>query len=227
MNFSPKSLDFLFENCLNDSKVWFSDHKEEYNNNVLYPFRELVVKLTDTMLEIDDKFICDPKRISRIYRDARYSRGGPVFRDHLWYTFSRTTDAYRSLPGYYFSISPSGFSYGCGYYYASSETMTEIRSLILNKDSSAKAALKAYRSQNVFALYGDLYKKNHFPDASQEEKEWLNRRDIGLSCDSKDFKLLFSDRLADKIAGDFKMISPVYKMFIKAENNILIKNERR
>lgn len=223
MNFSPKSLDFLFENCLNDSKTWFTEHKEDYNNYVLYPFREFVVKLTDTMLGIDDKFICDPKRISRIYRDARYSRGKSIFRDHLWYTFSRTTDAYKSLPGFYFSISSKGFSYGCGYYYASTETLTEIRSLILNKDRSAKAALKAYRDQDIFTLYGDFYKKDHFPDASPEEKDWLNRREMGISCESKDFELLFSDRLADKIAEDFVMISPVYKMFMKAENNILIK----
>ncbi len=217
MNFSPKSLDFLFENRLNDSKEWFSEHKEDYRNYVLFPFRELVSDLTEAMLEIDDKFICDPKRISRIYRDARYSKGKSIFRDHLWYTFSRTTDAYRSLPGYYFSISPNGFSYGCGYYYASTGTMTNIRSLILSKDKAAVSALRAYKAQDVFDLYGELYKKDHFPDASPAEKEWLNRRDIGVSCDSKDFELLFSDRLADKLIKDFRAISPIYKMFIKAD----------
>lgn len=227
MNFSARSIDFLFENCLNDSRTWFKEHRDDYNAYVITPFRELITDLTDTMLGIDGRFICDPKRISRIYRDARYAKGGSIFRDHIWYTFSRTTDAYKSLPGYYFSISTKGFSYGCGYYYASSDSMNEVRSLILNKDKTAKKALKAYKEQNVFKLYGDFYKRDHYPNASEEEKDWLNRKEMGLSCESTDFELLFSNKLADRIAEDFKAIAPIYKMYMKAENNILIKGSSK
>ena len=219
MNFSRRSIDFLFENCLNDSRTWFKEHKEDYEAYVLAPFRELIAQLTDTMLEIDSKFICDPKRISRIYHDARYAKGGSIFRDHIWYTFSRTTDAYESLPGFYFSISTKGFSCGCGYYYASTASMAAIRSLILDKDKAAKKALKAYKDQNVFRLYGEFYKRDHYPDAKDEEKEWLNRREIGVSCESTDFELLFSSDLGKKIAEDFRKIAPIYDMFMKAENN--------
>lgn len=223
MNFSARSLDFIFENMLNDSKVWFSEHKEEYRQCIVLPFQELIEKLTPTMLEIDRKLICDPKKLSRIYRDARYAKGKSIFRDYVWYTFSRTRDMYKSLPGFYFSISPNGFDYGCGYYYASTESMEEIRSLILKGDKSFSAALKAYKGQQVFSLGGDMYKRDRFPDASPERKEWLNRRSIFLSCESKDFELLFSDKLAEKIAADFKAIAPVYQLFMKAEENLLIK----
>ena len=218
MLFSAKSLDFLFENTLNDSKVWFNEHKEDYKQNVVIPFAKLVTDLTDTMLEIYDGFICDPKRISRLYRDARYSKGKSIFRDYVWYSFSRSREAY-DFPGYYFSISPKGFDYGCGYYSASTDTMNIIRSLILINDKTAKAALKAYKEQDVFELYGEMYKRDRYPDESPERKNWLNRRQIGLSCESKDFDLLFSDRLAEKIAADFKKIAPIYKLFITATEN--------
>ena len=215
MPFSAKSLDFLFENTLNDSKVWFNEHKEDYKQNIVLPFAKLVTDLTDTMLEIDDGFICDPKRISRLYRDARYSKGKSIFRDYVWYSFSRSREAY-DHPGYYFSISPGGFDYGCGYYYASTDTMNILRSLILSNDKAAKSALKAYKEQSVFELYGEMYKRDRYPEESPERKNWLNRRQIGLSCESKDFDLLFSDKLAEKIAADFKAIAPVYKLFITA-----------
>ena len=215
MPFSAKSLDFLFENTLNDSKVWFNEHKEDYKQNVIIPFAELVTALTDTMLEIDSGFICDPKRISRLYRDARYSKGKSIFRDYVWYSFSRSREAY-DHPGYYFSISPNGFDYGCGYYTASTDTMNIIRSLILSDDKAAKAALKAYKEQDVFELYGEMYTRDRYPEESPERKNWLNRRQIGVSCESKDFDLLFSDKLAEKIAADFKAIAPVYKLFITA-----------
>ena len=226
MAFSARSLDFIFENFLNDSKGWFSEHKDDYEKYVVLPFRELITDLTDTMLEIDDKLICDPKKLSRIYRDARYAKGKSIFRDYVWYTFSRTRDMYKSLPGFYFSISPNGFDYGCGYYYASTESMEEIRSLILSGDKSFSAALKAYKGQQVFSLYGEMYKRNRYPDESPERQEWLNRRTIGLSCESKDFELLFSDKLAEKIAADFKAIAPVYHLFMKAEEDLLIKGDQ-
>ena len=101
--------------------------------------------------------------------------------------------------------------------------MEEIRSLILKNDKSFSNALKAYKSQNVFSLCGEMYKREHFPGESPEKQEWLNRRNIFLACESKDFELLFSDGLAEKIAADFKAIAPVYKLFMTAEENLLKK----
>lgn len=220
MPFSAKSLDFLFENMLNDSKAWYNDHKEDHKKYIAEPFAEFVNRLTDTMLEIDDKFICNPKKISRLYRDARYAKGKSIFRDYVWYSFCRPYEGHKSLPEFYFSISPRGFDYGCGYYSAGSDTMESIRSLILSDHKSFKAALKAYKEQDVFELYGEPYKRNRYPDESEDKQDWLNRRSMGLSCESKDFELLFSDRLAEKIAADFKAIAPIYKFFIYAEECI-------
>ena len=213
MAFSAETLDFLFENMLNDSKLWFNEHKEDYRKKVTEPFGQLIVQLKDTMLEIDSDFICDPKKISRIYRDARYAHGKSIFRDHLWYTFARSRDAYDTA-GFYFSISPRGFDYGCGFYWASTETMTKLREMILKDDKLFKNALKAYKNQDVFTLYGDMYKRNKYPEETEEKQDWLNRKCIGVSCESKDFDLLFSDRLAEKVAADFKAIAPVYKFFM-------------
>lgn len=225
MPFSAKSLDFLFENMLNDSKTWYNDHKEDYKKYVTEPFTKFVIDLTDAMLEIDDKFVCNPKKISRLYRDARYAKGKSIFRDYVWYSFCRPYEGHKCLPEFYFSISPRGFDYGCGYYAASSDTMESIRNLILNDDKSFKSALSAYKKQDVFELYGELYKRNRYPDESPDKQNWLNRRSMGLSCESKDFDLLFSDRLSKKIAADFTAIAPIYKFFVHAEECVTEKGK--
>lgn len=219
MPFSARSLDFLFENCLNDSKVWFNEHKEEYKKYIAEPFAELVNSLTPTMLDIDGEFVCDPRKLSRIYRDARYAKGKSIFRDYMWYTFSRAANDRKPLPGYYFSISPDGFDYGCGFYYTAPSTAEEYRKLIAGGDESFSKALNAYKKQSVFTLYGDMYKRDRFPDESEEKRNWLNRKSIGLSCESKDFDFLFSDRLAEKIAADFKSVESVYKFYLLAAEN--------
>ena len=217
MPFSPSTLDFLFENRLNDSKSWFNEHRDDYNNYVTKPFNDFTEALTPAMQNIDS--LISHIRVSRIYRDARYARGKSIFRENMWCTFSRTHDLYRSLPSFYFEISGNGFDYGCGYYIAATESMNDLRSLILNDSPYFTAALEAFEAQSTFDLYGDMYKRDRYPAESDTKKNWLNRKTIGISARSKDWELLFSDRLADKIAADFESIAPIYDLFLKAEES--------
>lgn len=215
MPFSPRTIDFLFENRLNDSKSWFAEHRSEYDTYVAKPFKEFTEALTPTVKEIDEQINC--VKISRIYRDARYAKGKSVFRENMWCTFSRVRDLYKSLPAFYFDISEKGFEYGCGFYVASADTMNNMRSLILNNSPVFSAALEAFNSQKTFELYGEMYKRERFPDETEEKRNWLGRKTIGLSALSKDWDMLFSDKLPEKIAADFAAIAPVYDLFIKSE----------
>ena len=215
MPFSPQTLDFLFENRLNDNKTWFNEHKSDYMNYVSQPFKEFTEQMMPHMQEIDSCITA--ARVSRIYRDARFSKGKSVFRENMWCVFSRVRDLYKSLPAFYFDISGQGFEYGCGYYTASTETMEAVRQLILSDSPYFTAALEAYKNQKVFSLYGDMYKRNRYPSESEEKCEWLNRKTIGLTALSKEWDILFSDKLAEKISVDFQMIAPIYDFFMKAE----------
>lgn len=217
MAFSQKALDFLFENHLNDSKTWYQEHKSEYKQYVAEPFSEFIKELQPTIKEIDSQLICDSKKISRLYRDTRFAKGGSIFRDNMWCSFSRTNESYESLPAFYFDFSPKGFSYGCGYYVASTASMNTIRTLILNNDKSFQKALKAYESQETFQLGGDFYKKNRYPEQSEKLYNWLNRKTIYLFCTSTDVDMFCKDNFAEKIAEDYKKIAPIYHFFMKAE----------
>ncbi len=216
MNFTQQSIDFLFENRLHDSRDWYQQHKHIYQQTVVAPLTELINTVQPTMSEIDELVMCDPKRISRLFRDMRMHPDS-IFRDHVWYTFSRVREQYQALPGFYFSIGAGGISYGMGYYCASTRSMQALRKLILADDKSFGEALKAFKKQDVFYMYGDMYKKDHYPAESEEKRFWLNRKTIGLSFDTNDPEIMFSEGLAEKVAADFKSIAPIYDLFMKAE----------
>ena len=120
MNITPQALDFLFENRLKDSKEWYKEHKDIHTKLVVEPFREFVVNITPYMNEIDPAIICNPKKISRIYRDARFSKDKSIFKDNQWCCFmnSERKELYEGLPSFFFDFSPRGFKYCCGYYKA-------------------------------------------------------------------------------------------------------------
>jgi len=78
-------------------------------------------------------------------------------------------------------------------------------------------ALAAAEKQTVFSMEGDMYKKSKYPDQPDSIKNWLDRKDICFIANSTDADLLFSDKLADRLAQDFKLLEPVYQFLMKAE----------
>lgn len=226
MPFSEKSIKFLFENRVVDSKSWFAEHREDYDSLVIQPMRELVMALEPVMLSIDPLLICDPKvgrSISRIYRDTRFSRDKSTFRDVMWCIFIRDKKLYEGLPGFWFEFSPKGFRYGCGYYQASGESMEALRSIITNDEPSFRAAQRAFKKQSVFCLEDTKYKRSRYPDQPEDKREWLDQKSLCFIADSQDFDLLFSDSLADTLAQDFKLLKPMYDFMMSAEARVIKK----
>ena len=222
MPFSQQTIDFLFENRLHDSKEWFAGHKSDYTRFVVEPFTEIVNALAPTMAKIDPQIICDPKKLSRIYRDARYAKDS-IFRDEMWFTFARKRpDAYTGHPGFYFAVGVNGMNYGCGYYCADSAVREALRGLIINDDESFKRAYEAYNKQKKFKFYGEMYKKNRFPDQPPEKCEWLNRKEYGVCFFSNDPEKMFSDKLAQTVARDFLKIAPLYDFYVRAEQDTVM-----
>lgn len=222
INISPQSLDFLFENKLKDSKEWYKEHKQIHTETVVKPFRDFVAKMEPYINEIDANLSCNPMRISRIYRDTRFTKDKSTFRDNVWYGFMRGKEMYEGYPGFFFDFSPRGFIYGCGYYKASTKSIEQIRSLVLKHDKTYLKARKTVEAHREYALFCNPYKKNRFPDADKRDIPWLNIRDFCITVESKDFDLLFSDTeiLAAEIGKRFLEMKPVYDFLIKAEEKV-------
>lgn len=224
MPFSDKTIDFLFENRVVDNKVWFTEHRAEYDSLVLEPLRELVTALTTAMHSIDPLLICEPKvgrSISRIYRDTRFSHDKSIFRDVMWCVFIRDKKLYNGLPAFFFEFSPSGFRHGCGYYQASAESMDIMRNMIISDDKYFKAAQRAYNKQSIFHIEDSKYKRSRHPEQPEDKREWLDQRSLCFIANSEDFDLLYSDKLADKLEMDFKLLSPMYDFMMNVESRTI------
>ncbi|MDD6032302.1 MAG: DUF2461 domain-containing protein [Oscillospiraceae bacterium] len=216
MPFSTQSLDFLFENRLHDSKSWFDEHRETFQTLVLQPLQQLVTDLTPCALEIDSRFVTEPRigrTISRIRRDTRFSKDKSIYRDYMWIHFDRPNTGLE-LPCVYFDMGGDGFGYGCGLYSPSTGYMDTLRRLVLEGNPVFLQAKKAYEQQTVFTLEGKRYKRPHYPDQPEDLRCWLELRGISFSARSKDFPLLFSDRLADRLKEELPLLKPFYDFLV-------------
>ncbi len=229
--FSQKTLDFLFENKMQDSRSWFWEHKKEYQTLVIEPLRQLVMDLSPAMLELDPEFQTEPrvdKTICRIWRDTRYTKDPSLYRDHMWIIFKRGGRMHGTdYPGLYFEINLDGFSYGCGFYHASTAYMNQLRAKILNGDLEFQKAQKAYLGQKLFHMEGDCFKRPRYGSRTPEEQTWLERRNISFNADSHDFSLLFSKELPQKLVKDLRLLFPIYRFLVStAEETLRLETER-
>lgn len=226
MGFSNKTLDFLIQNHIKDSRDWFEQNKERYTEFVLNPLRELVDALAPQMLQIDSEFVTEPrvdKTICRIRRDTRFSHDKSLYRDHMWIIFKRGKMHGTEVPGYYFEVSPAGFSYGCGFYCVSTAYMTTLRRLVLENNPVFCKAQAAFLGQELFQMEGDCFKRPHYPNEPEEKRQWLERRGICFTADHSDFELLYSKQLPGLLVDGFARLAPVYQFLLHTAE--VLKNE--
>ena len=220
MPFTQASIDFLVENRMRDSREWFAEHKGRYKAVLLEPLVELVTRLAQPMLKIDPQLITEPrvdKTLSRIYRDTRFSKDKSLYRDNMWMVFMREKKLYEGPPAFYFDMGPNGFSYGMGYYQASAQTMAAVREMAARREPQFERADAAYLGQALFAMEGDFFKRARYPDATERQRDWLERKSLSFNRHSQDFSALFSDGLADLLLEGYRALAPIYEFLCEAE----------
>ena len=100
--------------------------------------------------------------------------------------------------------------------------MEMIRKLALAGDKDFREAFTALEKQKTFVLEGDFYKRSKCPDAPQDLRNWLDRKNLDWMRSSTDADLLFSPDLFKTLAQDFLLLAPFYIFLCKVEERLLI-----
>ena len=219
--FLPETFKFLLELEFNNNKIWFDENKHDYLKYVVDPFKQLVNELSSFMLAIDPGFETRPeisKTISRIYRDVRFSKNKTPYKSSVWITFRRVGRDWVLDPCFFFEITPHLYRYGMGFYTTSKETLNRLRELIDEEDPAFLEADKLYRSQDIFAMEGDRYKKLYADSKPEALLEWYQRKNIYFMCTKKPEEKLFTSTLADDIKCDFILLIPLYRFLWKVKS---------
>lgn len=226
--FRPEGLDLLIENRLQNSKEYYEAHKAQIKKLVHEPFYNLIECMAPEMQKIDPLFVIEPRRmLSRIRRDTRYTKDKTLYRDHAWITFGRMKGEFATRPVYYFEITPEYWSYGCGYYQAPPVEMQLAREMILAEDKLFLDAFTAVQRRPEFILYGEMYKRLKFPDAPEKYQPWLQRKNLGVSCESDNFEPLWDGSFVKKVIQNMQAIAPLYQLFctIKERTSVASRTE--
>ena len=211
--FTIKTIEFFVQIGLNNHKSWYLEHKNEYEEHVLEPFKNLVLELSDTMLKIDPLFTVEPKvdkTISRIYKDIRFSKDKLPFRNNAWITFKIRSEDWKTRPCFYFEITPEMYRYGMGFYNADTKTIGDFRTSIETDKNVFKTIINNFDKKGIFKLEGDNFKRLKNPGLSEKLWDYYRKKSFYLASNFEIDDFLFSEKLSDKLKNDFLTLKPLY-----------------
>ncbi len=187
--------------------------KEKYKAYITEPLTKLYDKLIPSLQMISDDFDLTPRRcISSPYTDMRFSRG-KKYKDYMYLRFKQSGKEH-DICGLYFDMGSEFYSYGFRIYRQTNEGMQITKEKIINHmDHFSKLMEPA--TEHGFEIYGESYKKDHFPHlVDSVVKRLLNKKNFYIGKRVKLNKSVFSAELADEIIDGFFCVSEIYN-FLK------------
>ena len=141
MPFTPATLRFFKQLAANNNKEWFEAHRDDYENNVRAPMRELIEELDVRFARFAPEIGGDPKRsMFRINRDIRFSKDKSPYKTNAgcWFhhrSASRKvgSEADKGSAGFYFHLQPGESFIGGGVWMPPRPQLNKVRDAIAER----------------------------------------------------------------------------------------------
>ena len=210
--FSPRTIEYMFNLRFNNNRLWFEEHKDEFQREFQNPMKQLGQEIFAQLNE-DYEHYGFKHKVSRIYKDARRVRGGEPYRTNLWFSIEKPSEEWTSTPVFWFELAPEEWSYGLGYYMAKPMTMLNLRARIDNEPKKFEKLVAPFEKQVEFTLDGPEYaRKKEAPTAKTEQ--WYNKKSFSLVHNQQNGEELYSPELAQRLITGYRFLMPLYDYFI-------------
>ena len=211
--FSQETVDFMWGIRFNNERGWFLAHKDDYQQHLLAPTRELgqaVYEGLSAALPQEPLIL----KVSRIYRDARRLHGQGPYKDHLWFCVRTGDQDWTGRPTFYFEIGPDYYSYGMGFWCPRPALMAAYRRGLDQHPETLSSLVRQITKQEVFTLSGPEYARSK-GETTALLQPWYNRKSINLQHDGPLDERIFSPELAQDVIDGFRALMPLYRYFDK------------
>ncbi len=206
--FTEKTTEFLWGIRFNNNREWFLENKQTYLDYLQTPLRALADAVWTHITEknkLDINF-----HVARIYRDARRVKSGGLYKESLWFSLEKDTDdEWTVTPGFFFEISPEGYSYGTGFWAAPAATMKKFRDRLDANPAEFERIATDLMNKKSIQIYGDEYSR---PKGEKEGilADWYNRKTIGVISEAKGHEKLYSPKFVKTLCNELQALVPLY-----------------
>lgn len=151
--FPREGIAFLKKLKKNNTRPWFQQHKQEYEDFVRFPMQCLVASLRERMAGIAPEIVFNPKSsLFRVYRDVRFSRNKAPYKTNIAASFEvrNTGRSPVEMPGLYIGIEPGAIFVGGGLYMPAPLQLKTIRKAMTKDSAGFLEIINARRFKSQF-----------------------------------------------------------------------------
>lgn len=210
--FSEQTIDFLYGIFLQNERLWFAAHKEEYRTYLQQPMKALADEVFQRLTALYPRkdLIC---RVTRIYRDARRCRGINFYKESLWFTIQPPAELGQDYPCFWFELGRETWSYGMGIWMPSAATMARHRACIDVEPYRLGKLRARLLTQSEFILDGERYTRFK-PGAPADLAGWYNMKSFSIIHESVDVTETFDGPgLVERLVNGFSYLMPYFDYF--------------
>ena len=205
---------FLFELKFSNTIDKQAENLKKYKRLISEPLILLYDDLLETVLDLGLSVETKLSRcVSTPYTDRRFSPQAPL-KEYMYIRFKqlgKKTD----IPGLYFDMGIDHYGYGIRIYKQTSSGMGKLREQIKEEPQKFSAAIEKISSAG-FAIIGEKYKIDHFPEISEcKAKEILNRRSFYIEKAVPVSDTVFSSALAEELSCAYRQINNFYQLLVE------------
>lgn len=210
--FRNETFDFLYGLHFNNERLWFQEHKAEYQTYLYQPMKALAGEVFQGLIARfpQKELQC---KVTRIYRDARIYGGISCFKESLWFSIFGPCASPSLSPSMWFDLSRESWSYGMGFYRPSAATMTRHRAAI---DADYRPLSELYQQimrQGEFSLRGESYRKLK-PSPVAHLTWWYNMKRFEVSHYDMDVFFLYDGpKTVKRLVEGFTFLMPFLDYF--------------
>lgn len=217
----PKEFNKFFADLAqNNDKVWFNEHKPDYEKYVMEPSKAFVVAMGERLNELSTDIFAIPlvnKSLFRQNRDTRFSKDKSPYKTNLGILFWEGNRKRMECPGYYFHVELDGLMLGGGMHMFPKDMIDPYRKAVVNEKSGKELNnVKNDLKKDKLSLSGLHYKRvpqGYEPDHSNSEL--LKHNGLYTMVETKIPKEFYSDKLIDYCFENFNRMYSLHQWILK------------
>ena len=219
--FSKETFEFLSDLERNNSREWFQERRDLYDEYVLDPSQRFVVDMGERLKTISPKVVANPKidkSIFRIYRDTRFSADKTPYKTHVGIFFWEGGRKKLGNSGYYLQLNKSSIFIGGGIYGLPKDMLKTFRDSVVDgkKGRELQKILEEIQDNKSYKVGGEHYKR--LPsgyDPEHPNARLLLHNGLYAYTESALPDEIYSSGFVDYCFGIFRDLSPLHEWLVK------------
>jgi uncharacterized protein (TIGR02453 family) len=223
--FSKETVNFFNDLKENNSKEWFNQNREVYDNAVISAARTFVVAMGERLHGISEDIVANPKTdksIFRIHRDTRFSKNKAPYKTHQGIFFWEGDGKKLECSGFYFHIEPPKLMLGVGLHVFPKPFIAPYREAVANEKQGKKLRdiLTAVEAKN-YSYGGSHYKRvprGYDPD--HPNADLLKHNGLFGSIETEIPEVFYTDSLVDYCFNIFNDLAPLHHWLLNVTQSL-------